>query len=369
MAGKKTRLDAISYMRGISMLGVIGIHVGSQYLANPSPNLVLVSLFEVATRFSVPIFFFISAFGLFYGLDMNAPFDYGAFLLRRAKTVLVPYLFWSVFYILHYTVVFRDTVILHFKTLANYFFFGFGSYQLYFMVILLWFYLLMPLWIRILKKITPRGLFFLFIFQVAFDYWSSYLFSAASLPEGVLRALAANRLNYWVVHYVFIFLLGGWIAGRYDKFLRFARSRMRLLTGGFLGSLALLTGFYFYLIHVKGYDAVGAVNTAHQLSPPGIFYTVAASVFFLAFFSTDIFGGAGKFLDFLGRHSYFVYLVHPLAITYIGFSVAGARLVMTAPLAIAFYFAVVGLSLAAAVLVRRAGERCPWINRLTIGMW
>ena len=67
MSIKKERVPAIEYMRGISMLGVVGIHVGSQYLMNnPTPNLQLLALYEIVTRFSVPIFFFISAFGLFY---------------------------------------------------------------------------------------------------------------------------------------------------------------------------------------------------------------------------------------------------------------------------------------------------------------
>ena len=65
MINKKPRLPAIEYIRGISMLGVVGIHTGSQYLANVAANMHLVALFEVATRFSVPIFFFISAFGMF----------------------------------------------------------------------------------------------------------------------------------------------------------------------------------------------------------------------------------------------------------------------------------------------------------------
>ena len=73
---KKQRLPAIEYIRGISMLGVIGIHVGSQYLMNPMANLHLVAMFETVTRFAVPIFFFISAFGLFYNLDMNKPIKY-----------------------------------------------------------------------------------------------------------------------------------------------------------------------------------------------------------------------------------------------------------------------------------------------------
>ena len=101
---RKERIPAIEYMRGISMLGVVGIHVGSQYLVNnPTPNLQLLALYEIVTRFSVPIFFFISAFGLFYNLDLKEKFSYKAFMKRRFKTVLIPYLVWSIFYIAHYT--------------------------------------------------------------------------------------------------------------------------------------------------------------------------------------------------------------------------------------------------------------------------
>ena len=76
---RKPRLAAIEYIRGISMMGVIGIHIGSQYIMNPSANIHLVALFETFTRFSVPIFFFISAFGLFYNLNINAPFNFISF--------------------------------------------------------------------------------------------------------------------------------------------------------------------------------------------------------------------------------------------------------------------------------------------------
>ena len=78
---KKPRLEAIEFIRGISMLGVIGIHIGSAYLGQhltpEAPgNAHLVALLEIFTRFSVPIFFFISAFGLFYNMDMTKPFVY-----------------------------------------------------------------------------------------------------------------------------------------------------------------------------------------------------------------------------------------------------------------------------------------------------
>ena len=365
----KLHIPAIEYMRGVSMLGVVGIHVGSQYLANPSPNLALVALFEIATRFAVPIFFFISAFGLFCHLDMEKPFDYAAFLRRRAKTVLVPYLVWSLFYMLHYTVLFRDTMLLHWNVLAKYLFFGFGSYQLYFMVILLWFYLLMPLWIWLVRRMTPARLAALLVLQIAFDYWSSFLFNAYAIENPYLRELAVNRLNYWVAHYVFIFVLGGWLAARFDAFRSCMERRRGAMTAFFTLSFVSMIGYYYYLILARGYDTVGAINTAHQLCPLGVIYTLAASLFLFALFTPDAPAALRPALSLLGRHSYFVYLAHPLAITYLGILLARTGRVMTAPIALGFYAAVVLLTLAAAAAVRTVGERWTFVNGLTIGIW
>lgn len=54
----KRFIHSINYMRGICMLGVIGIHVGSVALTMPSPNLTLTAILEILSRFSVPAFFF-----------------------------------------------------------------------------------------------------------------------------------------------------------------------------------------------------------------------------------------------------------------------------------------------------------------------
>jgi len=141
---RKPRLEAIEFIRGISMLGVIGIHIGSAYLGQhltpEAPgNAQLVALLEIFTRFSVPIFFFISAFGLFYNMDMTKPFVYKDFLKCRYKAVVVPYVVWSLFYILHYCVLWKDYSPLKPITILYDLFFGLANYQLYFMVLLIWF--------------------------------------------------------------------------------------------------------------------------------------------------------------------------------------------------------------------------------------
>lgn len=371
-SSKRARVSAVEAIRGISMMGVIGIHIGAEYLANPSPNIHLVALFDIGTRFSVPIFFFISAFGLFYGQSPYAPFSYRDFLVRRGRAVVIPYLVWSLFYLIHdayaYGVGFPPLL-----SLPGILFFGNAKYQLYFMVILIWFYLLMPLWRMLLARMTLPLLAVILLVQIGFDYWSSFdtAFNlyVYGLPEGtLLRALLFYRLNYWVMHYVFIFLLGGYIALHFDAFrVLMACHTTRLYALGIV-SLAALLAWYYKLILVDGYTPLEGIYTAHQLSPLGIFYTIGATLALFAFFTrlgTE--NALGRAFQVLGKHSYFIYLAHPVAITYLLMMIHGTGHVLTAPIALTMYMATLLLTLCMATVMRKIGECVPMINELTIG--
>ncbi|MBQ7454482.1 MAG: acyltransferase [Selenomonadaceae bacterium] len=358
---KKPYLDSIEYIRGVSMLGVVAIHTGSQYLLNPTPNVHLVALFEIVSRFSVPIFFFVSAFGLFYRMDLTEPFSYGKFLRRRFKAVLLPYLLWSVLYVVH-DKFFYGAPIPEPGYAAEILFFGLAKYHLYFMVILIWFYLLMPLWIFLVKRMTPAKLFLLLAAQIAFDFWSSYSgwlwqFTNA-LPDGFLKMCLQWRLNWLVLHYVFVFVFGGVLAANSQRFFAWCSSHRNFIVAIFLLSLTILLGYYYFVQVFKGYTPLDAVNTAHQLSPPGIFYTIAASIFFFALFQ---FGRLPtplkKFLSVLGKNSYFVYLAHPLTIAYLSLEMGKLGLIMTARNALIFYVATVAVTLAASLLIKKFSVR------------
>ena len=372
-SSKRARVSAVEAIRGISMMGVIGIHIGAEYLANPSPNIHLVALFDIGTRFAVPIFFFISAFGLFYGQSPSAPFSYRDFLVRRGRAVMIPYLVWSLFYLLHdaytYGVGFPPLT-----ALPSILFFGNAKYQLYFMVILIWFYLLMPLWRVLLARMTLPLLAGILVLQIAFDYWSSFSTTfnlyVYGLPEGtLLRALLFYRLNYWVMHYVFIFLLGGYVALHFDAFRAWMEHNTTRLYALGIVSLGALLAWYYKLILVDGYTPLEGIYTAHQLSPLGIFYTIGATLALFAFFTRlgteNILGRA---FQLLGKHSYFIYLGHPIAITYLLMAIHGSGHVLTAPLALAMYAATLLLTLLGAIVVRRIGESVPIVNELTIGL-
>ena len=76
-----------------------------------------------------------------------------------------------------------------------------------------------------------------------------------------------------------------------------------------------------------------------------------------------------KLLSLLGKHSYFVYLVHPLFISYLTYALVESGLIMTAPVAVCFYASVLALSLLSAALMRWLGEKFPLVNQLTIGVY
>ena len=356
------------------MLGVIGIHVGSFYLQNPHANIYLVALYEIATRFSVPIFFFISAFGLLYNLDVNKPFNYLDFLKRRSISLMLPYLTWSLVYVAH------DFRLYHMPFpepghLAAMLFFGNGKYQLYFMVILFWFYILIPIFIKLIRTMTLAKLAVFLILQLIFNYWSSFSTDLNvfiySLPEdSPLRLLLYYRLNYWPMHYAFVFVLGGYLATRWEIFLLYIRYKFPHITLFFLVSLGAILSYYYRLLTADGLTPLEAVNTAHQLSPTGIFYTIGASLFLFALFTNAKklnFPGLNSFFGFLGKHSYFCYLAHPMTITYLAKFLTASGLVMTAWLSIGFYTATLILTLLAAIIFRAISQKISIIGLLTIG--
>lgn len=371
---QKPRLAAIEYIRGISMLGVIGIHVGSQYLVNATANIHLIALLEIATRFSVPIFFFISAFGLFYNLDMSAVFNYKTFMYKRFRTVLIPYFTWSFFYLLFYAFLNHNFAIFAPSSIASCLFFGLACYQLYFLVILLWFYLLMPLWIYIVKHIAPFSLCLLLLFQIAFDYFSSFNTSfntfVYDLENPLIRSLFIYRLNYWVLHYIFIFILGGYLAVHINSFKIFMKRYRLHITIFFWLTLVSLLAYYYQLIFNMGYKPEAAINTAHQLCPAGILYTIAASIFFFTIFTYQHYPQKlNTLLSFCGYHSYFAYLVHPVAISFAAVILHHYNIVMSAPVTIIYYIFVASAAICAASLARRIGNHLPLLNIMTIGVY
>lgn len=144
---QKHRLIEPDYIRAISMLGVIVIHVSSTFV-NAQSNLMIAGMnpafiLNQVVRFAVPLFILLSGLSLGFG---KTNLSYPAFLKSRCIKILIPYLIWSSLYWLVY----------HkgqgFSAFAKALLRGGAASHLYFIIIMLQLYLLYPL----LKKAVRR---------------------------------------------------------------------------------------------------------------------------------------------------------------------------------------------------------------------
>ena len=280
------RNTIIDNLRGICMLGVIGIHIGSLALA-PN-NFTLYLLLEILSRYSVPSFFFISGYGLACtdkGLLSGSQLNYIDFMKKRLRGAGLPYLSWSLFYMLYFWLILPPGFVswnpLH---VAFVLFFGLGCYHLYFMVILLWFYASYPLWRQLLRIIIhqsiPFMLVLLFIFQLAFNWWTTHPGLNTMGWSVIAKNFFDYRLNYLPLHYLLIFMSGGLAACYWQKFIALLRSYSAMVCIIFAASVAWDVQSCYEAVTVKGYTLIDLANTYHQLSPQGLCYTVGSLLFF-----------------------------------------------------------------------------------------
>lgn len=410
------RNTIIDNLRGICMLGVIGIHIGSLALA-PN-NFTLYLLLEILSRYSVPSFFFISGYGLACtdkGLLSGSRLNYIDFMKKRLRGAGLPYISWSLFYMLYFWLILPPGFVswnpLH---VAYVLFFGLGCYHLYFMVILLWFYASYPLWRRLLRIIIhqniPFMLVLLFIFQLVFNWWTTH----PSLNTAGWSVLAKNffdyRLNYLPLHYLLIFISGGLAACYWEKFIALLRRCSTMVCVIFAASVAWDVQSCYEAVTVKGYTLIDLANTYHQLSPQGLCYTVGSLLFFClaldwlerraqakahteapnalqsipqaASHTEAPLGGSChrkvtergsittliyKAISILSAYSMLIYFVHPLLLDWLSSAYNHFGIIMTVKKVALSYVLLVLCSLALSILLSKAFEKCSTAKLLFTG--
>lgn len=376
------RNTIIDNLRGICMLGVIGIHIGSLALA-PN-NFTLYLLLEILSRYSVPSFFFISGYGLACtdkGLLSGSRLNYIDFMKKRLRGAGLPYLSWSLFYMLYFWLILPPGFVswnpLH---VAYVLFFGLGCYHLYFMVILLWFYASYPLWRQLLRiiihKSIPFMLVLLFIFQLAFNWWTTH----PGLNTAGWSVIAKNffdyRLNYLPLHYLLIFMSGGLAACYWEKFIALLRRYSAMVCMIFAASMAWDVQSCYEAVTVKGYTLIDLANTYHQLSPQGLCYTVGSLLFFClaldwlerkAQSEGSLAKPFYKAISILSAYSMLIYFVHPLLLDWLSSAYNHFGIIMTVKKAALSYVLLVLGSLALSILLTKAFEKCSMAKLLFTG--
>jgi peptidoglycan/LPS O-acetylase OafA/YrhL len=232
----RQRLDHVDAMRPVKQAGVVATH--SILALAPAGSGLAAGAALMLLHVTREAFLFISACMLTYSYYELKRHQLKRFYRRRCITVGVPYLCWTVIYFLEG---------LHgssLSALGELHRFGFllltGYYQLYFLVVLIQFYLLFPLFLWLLHKTEGHhGLLLVASAGVQLLY------------IGLMRwaVLPASLTGFWatreVMSYQFYLVAGGLAAAHYTEFDAWVRRNWRMLLGGLVLTAAVAEVWYF----------------------------------------------------------------------------------------------------------------------------
>lgn len=378
------RNTIIDNIRGICMLGVIGIHIGSLALA-PN-NFTLYCFLEVLSRYSVPAFFFISGYGLCCTdrtLLSGGKLNYLQFMKKRLQGAGLPYFSWSIFYLIYFWLILPPGFI-SWRPLnvAFVLFFGLACYHLYFMVILLWFYALYPLWRTLLRGIMrysiPAGLVLLFAFQLGFNWWTTHPGLDVSQWNVLWKNFFNYRLNYLPLHYLLIFMSGCLAAVHWDKLLGLLRKYAPGVIALYALSIAWFVGSSYHAFTYENYSLLDIANTYHQLSPQGLVYTVCSLLFFCLALdwlerksqnadTSLILRKLQAAITVLSANSMLIYFIHPLILDWLSSLYNYFGIIMTVKKVCFSYVLLVVGSLLLSMILNKLFARNKYLSLCFIG--
>ena len=318
----KRKITEVSVFEFFLCMFVILIHLLSEGVnVFPKWSVLSIVFYTVTklTTFAVPAFIFTSALKLFYKFS-ERKFSYLPFLLDRIRKIYLPYIIMVIVYYIIYIYAFH---IYEFNpvSLIKYILNGDLSAQFYFIVLIMQFYLLMPVWILISKN---RGNRIFNLCIVIISIVCSIAVRTILSGQDYTHKIFPSYLVFWV--------LGMYAGMYYNEFIRFlSRSRLTVYAGWLV----------FAILHcVTSYmEYAGVINNSFS----------AVFVIFFCLFSTFGFyqyayglteslesRGKGFFISISGA-SYNIYLVHCLIITsaqeimnYAGIDNTMVRFVITA---------------------------------------
>lgn len=320
---RKAKLEEIEILRGIAFLAVVLQHTiaGIFYHPGLSPAVLNVATIGLGfIRFAVPLFVFITGVVLFYNYDTKV--NYRDFLLKRFKQVVIPYLVWTVFYYAWVGLLSGVAATSTWEQLLKIIklsFTGQASYHLWFMVMIIPFYLLFPLFKVLISKnrkwpLNAAVVAVIFAINMILVY---------ALSKGMIQSdnpnlgFITNYLDRNFLFWIFYFMLGGLVGLYYDYWKKLAHKTWGL-------SLTLLAVCMYFICskiveineRVTDNPYLFSANVTAPLKP---LMMVTISLLLLLIFTVAEKISAhqnrsANLLRTFGKYSFGAYLIHAFAL-------------------------------------------------------
>lgn len=296
------RKPELDYMNAIACLLVILIHVLSVGIVEAEPDSWQAAVIYFPWRFAafvVPMFLYTAAVKLarqYGGADLSLRL-YLRYVLRRLQKIYVPYVLWVLVYYAYY--IHRGYVAGNLRELLSYIRIGNLSSPFYFVIIIMQFYLTMPLWVWMLRHVPAWvgigvGLFV-----------TLCMFQAAAFASHF--GVTVQYTDRCFLTYSVFWIAGLYVGKYYDSVVPALRRRWTWLLSG--GAVAVYC-IFFYLQYANGITLYGTsgIKTAADLLSILLLHAVGLRL-------AERPGPANKVLDSVYRYSFSVYLCHCLFLT------------------------------------------------------
>ena len=327
---KSKRIDEIYLIRAFAMIAVVMIHATSIAVVNLGINSSLYGFYQflnVFSTFAVPVFIFLSGFVLFFNyyakpLNLQSTLS---FYKKRSLYIILPYFIFSVGYFLLIAYIYPPVDIGQaVNTFVKQFLTGTVFYHLYFMFIIVQFYIVFPILLRLvkIKWIAQTSFLWGLLIQFAFVFYGDPIIKLLHLENG--STLFPTYFAY--------FMLGAYLGIFYDKAERFlnittyALFSKKGILAAFMWAAWLITGLYYvYIMYMGRAYNVWADSLVFKLTWP-LFSMLSALVLFqLAFWLWN--KGKARLVNpliHIGITSFGIYLIHPFVLfVYNRFTIPG----------------------------------------------
>ena len=242
----RSHVHELDLLRVVTAFGVVAVHTlaGTIIFARAQSAIILQHAAEGTMHFTREVFMFTTALILVYTY-VGKRFNLGVFWRKRGIGVVIPYAIWSAIYLaLAGLLVSPQRFVI---TWATDLLTGDASYQLYYILLTIQFYLLFPLvlWLLPLFDRYPwRTLIISAALQLLILALNFYVIQRPPVADSAAGAWMIKYLARLAPVYQFYFVLGAVCALRLDCLRELALRHGRLIALAFVGALLLYWGNY-----------------------------------------------------------------------------------------------------------------------------
>lgn len=309
----KLWIKELDILRAFAVLAVIMIHTTASFTEIKTINsLVFVNVFiDVFSHFAVPVFIIISGIVLSYNYYEHI--NYKSYYIKRILSIIPQYLFFSLFYLVfYYFIETRNPSI--FKSVYL-IFSGEASYHLWFFRILIQFYFIYPLLIKLYMLCKSKNkLRYLiigsFLIQILYYILSIYL---PTQSNPIISRLINDFIDKMFISYIFYFVIGI----HFGRNIEVMKTYINNVNDKMIYLCLILSNILISFIWIKGIEIYGYFYKINKLFvlPSIIIEPLQYILSFILLWKTSskliqrnnlIY----RFLKDIGKLSFGIYLVH-----------------------------------------------------------